>query len=114
MPIQKTSGTVRPNKAYAMFRIIFGLMFLGLGVSQYSRYPSGSQLPYFTLGIGLLFVVYGIIALFGSKTLGTKVDLETSSPSATDRLAEITRLKASGMISDQEFEAKRQDILKDL
>jgi hypothetical protein len=114
MPTQKTLGTVRASKGYAFFRIIFGLLFLGLGVNQYSRYPSGSQLPYFTLGIGLLFLVYGLIAMFAGKTIGNKVELETLVPSATDRLAEITRLKESGAISEKEYEAKRQEILKDL
>ncbi len=109
-----TRGTIRASKGYAVFRIIFGLLFLGLGMNQYSRYPSNSQLPYFTLGIGLLFIIYGAIALFAGKTLGNNVELETSTPAATERLAEITRLKTNGLISDQEYAAKRQEILKDL
>ena len=96
-----------------MFRIIFGLLFIGLGINQYSRYPSG-QISYFTFAIGALFVSYGVWALFAKRSLGSKFELETEAPSATDRLAEITRLKTSGLISDQEFEAKRQEILKDL
>jgi hypothetical protein len=113
MAIQRTRGTVRASKGYAVFRILFGLLFIGLGVNQYSRYPSG-QLPYFTLGIGVLFLVYGIWALFATRTLGNRVELETEAPSASERLAEITRMKAGGLISEQEFEAKRQEILKDL
>ena len=113
MPTQQTRGTVRTSKGFALFRIIFGLLFLGLGFDQYSK-PYTTHLSYFTLGIGGLFVVYGLLAFFGSKSIGSKVDLETAVPSATDRLAEITRLKSSGLISDQEFEAKRQEILKDV
>ncbi len=64
MPTQQTKGTVRASKGFAIYRIIFGALFIGLGVNQLSRYPSGSQLPYFTLGIGALFLVYGLIALF--------------------------------------------------
>ncbi len=104
---------MRASKGYAVFRIIFGLIFLGLGYNQYSRY-SGSQLPYFTFAIGGLFVAYGVWALFARRTLGNKIELETETPSATERLAEIARLKAGGLITDQEFEAKRQEILKDL
>ncbi|HEX4139167.1 MAG TPA: SHOCT domain-containing protein [Candidatus Methylacidiphilales bacterium] len=114
MPAQRTQGTVRANKSYAVFRLIFGLLIFGLGLNQFSRYPSGSMLPYFSLAVGVLFIVYGLMALFAGKAVGTTVDIQTEVPSATERLAEITRLKQSGLISDQEFEAKRQDILKDL
>jgi len=114
MPIQRTRGTVRASKGYAVFRIIFGMLFVGLGMNQYSRYPAGSQLPYFTLAIGALFICYGVWALVAKRTLGNKVELETEVPSASDRLAEITRMKAGGLISDQEFENKRQEILKDI
>jgi hypothetical protein len=105
---------VRASKGFAVFRIIFGLLFLWLGFDQYSRYPATSQLPYFTLAIGALFVGYGLWALFAKRSLGSNIELETETPSATDRLAEITRLKTSGLITEQEFEAKRQEILKDL
>ena len=114
MPAQRTQGTVRANKSYAVFRLIFGVMIFALGVDQYSRYPSGSLLPYFSLGAGTLFIVYGLLALFASKVIGTKVDIQTEVPSATERLAEITRLKNEGLITEQEYDAKRQDILKDL
>ncbi len=73
MPTQQTKGTVRASKGYAVFRIIFGLLFLGLGANQYSRYPSNNQLPYFTLAIGALFVGYGLVALFSAKTLVTEL-----------------------------------------
>jgi len=113
MPVQRSRGTVRASKGYAVFRIILGLIILGLSVNQYSQYPS-SQLAYFTFAIGALLVAYGVWAFFAKRSLGNKFELETEAPSAAERLAEITRLKTSGLISEQEFEAKRQEILKDL
>ncbi|MEJ0000548.1 MAG: SHOCT domain-containing protein [Verrucomicrobiota bacterium] len=113
MAIRRTRGTLRASKANAIFRILFGLFFIGLGISQYVRYP-GAPLPYFSLGIGMLFFVYGIFVLFNSRVVGNQLDLETVTPPTEERLAEITRLKASGLITEQEFEAKRQEILKDV
>jgi hypothetical protein len=113
MPIQRTKGVVSASKGYAVFRMIFGLFFIGLGVSQYQRYP-GQQLPYFTLGIGILFLVFGVWALVARRTLGSRLELETEAPSAKERLDEIERLKTTGLITDQEYTAKRQEILKDL
>ena len=66
------------------------------------------------MAMGALFIGYGIVALVAKRTLGNRVELETEAPSATERLAEITRLKTDGLISEQEFEAKRQEILNDL
>jgi hypothetical protein len=113
MPIQRTQGTVRASKGYAIFRIIFGFFFIGLGFSQYSRDPSG-QLPLFTFGIGGLFIAYGLWAFFAKRSLGNRIELETEVPSVGDRLAEITRLKSSGLITEQEYESKRQEILKNI
>lgn len=113
MAIQRTRGTIRASRGYAVFRIIFGLFFIGLGVNQYQRFPN-NQLPYFTFGIGGLFVAYGVWALFARRTLGNRIDLETEVPPAADRLAEITKLRDDGLISAEEYEAKRQEILKDL
>ena len=107
-----TRGTIRASKGYAIFRIIFGLLFVGLGIDVHSRSGANSHAGYITMAIGALFLGYGVVALFSPKVLGSK--LEMSTPTATDRLAEITRLKTEGLISDQEYEAKRQEILKDL
>ncbi len=38
--------------------------------------------------------------------------METATP--TERLNELTKLHSDGLINDAEFEAKRQEILKDL
>jgi hypothetical protein len=114
MAIQRTRGTVRASKGYAVFRIIFGVLLLGLGMNQYSRFSGSSGLPYFSLTMGALFIGYGIWALVAKRTLGNRVELETEVPSTEERFAEITRLKANGVITEQEFEAKRQEILKDL
>jgi hypothetical protein len=113
MPIQRTRGTVRASKGYAIFRIIFGLLFIGLGFNQLTRYPA-TGVPMFSFAIGALFTGYGIWALVAKKSLGNKFELETEAPTPTERLAEITKLKTDGLISDQEYEAKRQEILKDV
>jgi hypothetical protein len=113
MPNQQTRGVIRPNRGYAIFRILFGLFFIGLGINQYSRFSSDSFLPYFSLGIGTLFIIYGVVALF-SKRIGNRIELETINPSAEERLAELEKLKNNGLVSSEEYEAKRQEILKNI
>jgi hypothetical protein len=113
MANSRTRGVIRPNKAYAIFRIVFGLFFIGLGINQYSRFPSLS-LPYFSLGIGGLFVIYGILGVVAEKTTGNRIELESVEPTAADRLEELSKLKSGNLISEAEYETKRQEILKTL
>ncbi len=108
----RTRGTIRASKGYAIFRLVFGLIFIGLGFSQYQRGGPFVNTAYVSFLIGALFAGYGVIALFSSKSLGAQIEMEAATP--TERLNELSQLKASGTISDAEFEAKRQDILKDL
>jgi hypothetical protein len=113
MPTQPIRGTIRASKGYASFRIFLGLIFFGVGLYQYSRLVS-TGLPYFAMGIGLLFLVYGLIGVFSGKLIGTNIEIESAGSSATERLTELSRLKSSGLVSEAEYEAKRQEILKDL
>ena len=108
----RTKGTIRASKGYAIFRLIFGLVFIGLGVSQYQRGGPFTNTAYVSFFIGALFAGYGIVALISSKSLGAQIEMETASP--TERLNELSQLKASSTITEAEYEAKRQEILKDI
>ena len=105
-------GTIRSSRGFAIFRIIFGLLFIGFGFDTNSRAPADNHRGYFTIAIGVLFLVYGIMGFLSPKTLGSKV--EADARPVSERLDELTRLKTEGQISEQEFEAKRKDIINNL
>jgi uncharacterized membrane protein len=111
MPV-KARGTVRSSKAYAVFRIIFGLVFLGLGINQYQTGGAFSNVAAVSFFIAALFIGYGVIALVFRKKIGSSFEVETTTP--TERLEELSKLRANGVITEAEYEAKRQEILKDI
>jgi threonine/homoserine/homoserine lactone efflux protein len=99
-----TRGTIRANKGDVLFRMLIGLLFIGFGVdSYYSRASTDSHANLITIAIGALFLCYCAVTIFFPNT-----------PTATERLADIRRLKTNGLISEEEYAAKRQEILKDL
>jgi hypothetical protein len=104
-------GTVRTGKGFAIFRAIFGLFFIGLGVTQLYQ-PDIGHAAYLTLGIGAFLVFFAVARLLKPKGFDAKLEVEV--PAAHERLAEISQLKNEGLISEFEYEAKRQEILKHL
>jgi hypothetical protein len=110
--MQKTTQATVRNRGASVFRILFGLAFLGLGIYRHSVEGAPPDAGLFSIGIGLLFFVYGLYAFF----VGNKVQIQTPAQNATstDRLGQILKMKNEGLITEQEFEAKRQEILKDL
>ncbi len=111
MPMN-TRGTVRASKAYAIFRLVFGLAFLGIGINQYQRGGPYVHAAMISFLIAALFIGYGLFALFFSRKFGSRFEMETSTP--TERLAELEKMKGSGLVSQTEYDSKRQEILKDL
>jgi hypothetical protein len=108
----RTQGTVRASKANAAFRMVLGLVLLGIGVNQYEKGGAYVQAAMVSFVLGGLFLAYGLFAFFFSRKIGSKFEFETATPA--ERLAELTQMKASGLITAEEYEAKRQEILKDL
>jgi hypothetical protein len=111
MPMN-TRGTVRFSKANAIFRLLFGLTFACIGVSQYILGGPYLHAAMISFVIAVLFIGYGLFALFFSKKIGSSIELETATP--TERLNELQKMKEGGLISEKEFDSKRQEILKDL
>ena len=62
--------------------------------------------------IAALFIGYGVFALLFRKRIGSSFEVETAT--SAERLDELSKLRAKGAITEAEFEAKRQEILKDL
>ncbi len=111
MPMN-TRGTVRASNANAIFRLVFGIAFVGIGVNQYQRGGPYMHAAMVSFVIAVLFVGYGLFALFFNKKIGSTFEMETST--STERLSELQKMKESGLISQTEFESKRQEILKNL
>jgi hypothetical protein len=108
----KARGTIRGSNFYPAYRLICGIALLILGAYQYSLGPAYVQMALISFVIGGLMTTFGIFGFLFRKKIGSA--LEIDSPTPTERLAEATRLRQEGIISQTEYEAKRQQILRDI
>ncbi len=106
--------TYRPNKAGGAFGMVVGGIFVLLGVTV--------VIPTF----GLFGVFWTLIALsiagisgyqtFGKKYVGPEIYIEDEAQPGTaeERLTELRNLYDRSLITEEEYEAKKQEILKEL
>ncbi len=117
----KRRVTYRPSKANGAFGMVVGIIFvlIGLVVVIPTFGPFGILWTLMALGIT---VANGYHA-FGSKYVGPEIRIEDEEPAApaqpvsTDakaRLEQLEELKHSGLITQAEYEEKRNHILNSL
>jgi len=104
--------TVIRNRGSAIFRIIFGFCFICLGAYRHFQEGAAPEAGLFTGIIGLLFFGYGLYALVAGNTVEIQSSGTPSTP--TERLGEILQMKTNGLITEAEYEQKRQEILGNL
>lgn len=113
--------TYRPSKAGSALGGVMGLIFvlIGLFVVIPTFGPFGIVWTLFAC------VISGVnfYQAFGKGYMGPEIhieeedgekDMPSESLSVKDRLEELETLRASGLITELEYEQKRQDILRDL
>lgn len=124
--------TYRPSKAQGVFGVIYGGIFVLIGLLV--------AIPFFgPFGVLWTLVAVGITAMnayqaFGKKYAGPEISIEEDGPEqapcsspappqahdhipstaldAKGRLEQLETLRGAGLITDQEYRQKRQEILK--
>ncbi len=113
--------TYRPSRAQAGIGLAGGALFVVLGVTV--AIPNfglfGIIWTLFALGI----TVYNGYMAFGKKYIGPEINIEDGGapkpapegPSdAETRLTQLAALHAKGLITDEEYEEKRREILDEI
>ena len=121
----KRRVTYRPSKANGVFGLIVGVVFvlIGLTVEIPAAGPFGILWTLMAVGIT---AVNGYHA-FGKHYVGPEIHIEDNSTVSTDnvenfsrsadpkkRLEQLEGLKTAGLITDEEYEGKRREILDSL
>ena len=117
-----TKGRVRPSKPVSVIAMIFGLVFVVIGVSTVIPNFGGFGVIW-TLAAAGIVVYYAINAFSEHGVAEEVVEFDTPAQSKPDappkgsteeRLKKLEELKGKGFLSDDEYKEQRKKILGDL
>ena len=109
---------VKPGKAQSIMGFVVGLVFVGIGL--FVVIPVFGPFGIFWTLIAVAITVTNGINAFGKKGVASHEIVvedgrsEEERSSAEQRLEEARNLYDRGLITKEEYEAKRAEILKDL
>ena len=121
----KRRVTYRPSKGQAAFGLVVGVIFvlIGLTVVIPSFGAFGVLWTLFAVGITIMNGYHA----FGKKYIGPEIHIEDEesgmegspagqpqAPSAEARMQSLQNLYDQGLVTAEEFEAKRREILEEL
>ena len=111
----KKRVTYRPGKVQGVFGVIWGAVFVVIGVTV--------AIPHFSL-FGVLWTLlavaitgYNAYLAFGKGKVGPEIYIEDDAAPASDaeeRLTELRNLYDRRLITEEEYQAKRKEILDKL
>ena len=112
--------TYRPSKASGVFGVIWGGLFVLMGV--FVAIPTFGPFGIIWTLAALAITGMNAYHAFGKKYVGPEINIEeepvenceTGESSIEARLLELRNLYDRHLITDEEYEAKRQEILKEL
>ena len=111
--------TYRPSKASGIFGIIWGGLFVVIGLVVVI--PSFGAFGILWTLAALAITGMNAYHAFGKGNVGPEIHIEedhvenSAAPgSAEERLTELRKLYDQRLITEEEYEAKRQEILKQL
>ena len=112
--------TYRPSKAGATLGGVVGCVFVLIGL--FAVIPTFGPFGILWTLVAAAIAVGNFYQAFGKKYLGPEIHIEEESPSspahasgsAEERLRQLQRLYDQRLISKEEYEVKRQEILEEL
>lgn len=109
--MRRRRATYRPGKAQGVFGIVWGGIFIVIGlVVAVPRFgPFGLLWTLMAIGI----TGYNAYLAFGKGKVGPEIYIEDGG-SAEARLQELRSLYDRSLITEEEYEEKRKEILKEL
>lgn len=106
--------TYRPNKVNSVITGVVGIIFVLIGI--FVAIPSFGLFGLFWTVCALVITIANLYQAFGSKYIGPQIEIEDE-PDGGDaqaRLEKLRELYEKNLISREEYEEKRREILKEL
>ena len=109
--------TKRPGKASGVMSAVVGGIFVLIGICV--AIPSFGPFGVLWTLMAAAMCIFGVYAAFGKKYTGPEIRIESEEQGAQpedakSRLERLQELYDSGLISYEELEAKRRDIISEL
>ena len=116
---------VRPGKAASLVSFVMGLAFVVIGLV--AVIPMAGPFGLLWTGVAAAITVMNGVNAFGKKGVAS-MEIETeedgpagggrqahaAAPDARERLEQLKELEAAGLITQKEYEEKREEILREL
>lgn len=114
---KKYRVTKRPGKASGAMSAVVGGIFVLIGI--FVAIPTFGAFGILWTLMAAAMCVYGICSAFGKHYVGPEITIEsdvqnTQPDDAGSRLEKLQQLYDSGLISQDEYEAKRKEIIAKL
>lgn len=114
--------SVRPSKSGSFFGFIMGLVFVGIGI--FTVIPTFGAFGFLWTGFAIVITAMNGINAFGKKgvptheieitsNIGETFSKENSEMNFEEKLRRLKSLKDDGIITQEEYERKKNDILND-
>ncbi len=113
--------TYRPSRALAGFTTVVGVIFVLIGIFAVIPQAGAFGVLWTLIAVGI--TAYNGYMAFGKKYIGPEINIEDEaapSPGRQDasdpeaRLTQLAALHEKGLITDEEYEEKRQEILDEI
>ena len=107
--------TYRPSKASGAFGLVFGCVFVLIGI--FVVIPAAGAFGVLWTLIAAGGTAYNAYVAFGKKYIGPEIHIEDEAAQSEDpeeRLRKFRELYDQRLITEEEYEAKRQEILGEL
>ena len=106
--------TYRPNKVNSVMTGVVGIIFVLIGI--FVAIPNIGLFGIFWTACAAAITAVSFYQAFGSRYIGPEIEIEDE-PEADDTRARLEKLRGlyeSSLISREEYEEKRKEILKEL
>src|SRR5215470_6674639 len=112
---------IKPSKSSSLMGLVFGVVMIGFGIVISQSIPVFGGIGVIWTLMAIIATVYNAFNLFSDRGLATEViDVEeTDDPDAArndlaSRLEGLKRLRSDEVITEEEYQRKRSEVLKEL
>jgi hypothetical protein len=104
----------RPSRALSAFASVVGAAMLVFGIVMMSRKTGFHPFELLWVLVLLGIIVFHLINVFSKRGIGFGVIESMTDTSIDERLTQLEALRTKGLVTQQEYEHKRRELLAEI